>query len=104
MPLNTLEDLLARELSTLVNAEKQSLAVLERLQKASDALRLARLLASHAEETREHASRLDRVFVELDIRPRNGGSGGMKGLRQDCVDLARLRAAGAGTPTRRDLR
>ncbi|MFM1829780.1 MAG: hypothetical protein RLZZ558_120 [Planctomycetota bacterium] len=88
MPLNTLEDLFARELSTLVNAEKQSLAVLEKLQKASDASRLAKLLASHVEETREHVARLDRVFVELDIKPRNGGSGGMKGLRQDCIDLA----------------
>lgn len=90
MPLHTLHDLLMRELSLLSNAEKQSLPLLERLQRTSGNPRLARLLRAHAEETREQIARLDRVFVELGSRPRNGGSGAMRGLRQDCVDLAAM--------------
>lgn len=88
MALHTLHDLLMRELSLLASAEKQSLPVLERLQGRAANPRLARLLRSHAEQTREQVARLDRIFLELESRPRNGATGGMRGLRQDCVDLA----------------
>lgn len=90
MPLHSLHDLLMRELSLLSSAEKQSLPVLERLQKCADNPRLARLLRSHGEETREQIARLDRIFLDLGTRPRNGATGGMRGLRQDCVEIAAM--------------
>ena len=88
MSLHTLHDLLVRELSLLSSAAKQSLPVLERMQRCADSARLARLLRAHADETREQIARLDRIFVELETRPRNGTTGGMRGLRQDCIELA----------------
>ena len=90
MALHTLHDLLLRELSLLSSAEKQSLPVLERLQKCAENPRLTRLLRAHAEETREQIARLDRAFVELEARPRNGATGCMRGLRQDCVEIASM--------------
>lgn len=90
MALHTLHDLLIRELSLLSSGEKQSLPVLERLQKCAENPRLARLLRSHAEETREQIARLDRIFMDLETRPRNGGTGFMRGLRHDCVEIASM--------------
>lgn len=90
MPLNTMKDLLVTQLNELYAAEKHSAEVLPRLAKAASDPGLKSALRSHADETRGRLTRLDGVFNALDERPRaaRAESKGMKGLCQDCLDLA----------------
>jgi ferritin-like metal-binding protein YciE len=93
MPLNTMRDLLINQLNELYGAEKHSAAVLPRLAKAASSSKLGAAFRAHADETREHLSRLESVFEELGASPRAGAraeSKGMKGLCQDCLKLAEM--------------
>jgi len=96
MPLNTMKDLLVDQLKELQAAERHSTDILPRLVKAASSPRLAAALRAHAEETRDHLARLDKVFDEIGVSPRpspRAESRGMKGLCQDCLDLANMATA-----------
>jgi ferritin-like metal-binding protein YciE len=92
MPLNTMKDLLLTQLNELYAAEKHNSEVLPRLARSASNPKLAAAIRSHADETKEHITRLDGVFEELGERPRaaRAETKGMKGLCQDCLSLASM--------------
>ena len=96
MPLNTMRDLLIDQLNELHAAERHSLDVLPKLAKAAASPKLARALRDHAEESKEHLSRLNDVFEELGVRvraPERAESMASKGLCRDCLRLAEMKEA-----------
>jgi ferritin-like metal-binding protein YciE len=93
MPLNTMNNLLIEQINELYGAEKHCAEVLPRLARAASSPKLAAALRSHADQTEEHLSRLESVFEEVGASPRPSTrpeSKGMKGLCQDCMNLANM--------------
>lgn len=106
MPLKTMNDLLVTQLKELYAAEKHSEKVLPTLARSASDPSLSAALRTHAQETREHIARLEKVLDEVlegsDSRPRptaRAETKGMKGLIHDCLDLAKMKNA---TPPVRD--
>jgi hypothetical protein len=66
MPLNTLKDLLVRQLRELQAAEMHSADLLPRLAKAASNPALSDALHRHAAETKEHITRLHNVLQALN--------------------------------------
>jgi ferritin-like metal-binding protein YciE len=62
-----LEALFLEELRELYGAEKQQLLTLSLLKKAASSLRLRNVLASHLDDTGEHARRLEAIFIQLGV-------------------------------------
>ena len=93
MPLNTMKGLLIDQLNELYAAEKHGAEMLPKLMRAASSPKLAAALRSHADETKEHLSRLESVFEGLGAAPRRVESKGMKGLCQDCMKLADMAKA-----------
>ena len=96
MPLNTMKDLLLDQLNELYAAEKHSLEVLPKLAKAASSPKLAQAFRDHAQESKEHLSRLDTIFDDLGTSARTPGraeSKASKGLCQDCLKLASMAKA-----------
>ena len=102
-PMKTLKDLLVEQLNELYASEAHSEAVLARLASATESTTLSEAIRTHIEETRQHLSRLDRVFGEMGLKPvgaKSPGSKqgkaetekaethGSKGLLEDCASIA----------------
>jgi ferritin-like metal-binding protein YciE len=88
MPLDTLHDLLVRELRDLNNAEQQVLDALPLLAQATHNPELKRLLERHHEETRRQLERLARLFDALGASPAGKTSRGVKGLLEEALETA----------------
>jgi ferritin-like metal-binding protein YciE len=81
--LTTLRDALLEEVKDLYDAEKQLVKALPKMAKgaASDDLRTA--LENHLEETRNHVTRLEQVFEQLDERPKGKHCAGIAGIIEE---------------------
>ena len=93
MPLNTLKDLLVRQLRELQAAELHSADLLPRLAKAASNPALSDALHRHAAETKEHITRLHNVLQALNTPAPpalRDETRGMKGLCEDCLALAQM--------------
>ena len=86
--MHSLKDLLVEQLNELYAAESHSHAVLAKLANAASSPKLAEALRMHADETKQHIARLDRVFGEIGGRPRKLETHGCKGLLEDCTEIA----------------
>ena len=86
--MHSLKDLLIEQLNELYAAETHSHPVISRLASAASAPRLAEALRNHADETKQHIARLDRVFGEIGGKPRKLETHGCKGLLEDCTEIA----------------
>ena len=88
MELNSLSDVLVRELGELYSAEQQLVGGLPNMAAAAHSYELREAFESHLQETRSHVERLDQVFADMGIRfiP-SGRCHTMEGLLQDSDDI-----------------
>jgi ferritin-like metal-binding protein YciE len=76
----TLRDLLVEEIKDLYSAEKQLVKALPKVAEAATDEQLRQTILEHLEETKQHVSRLEKVFAELDESPKAKTCEAMKGL------------------------
>jgi ferritin-like metal-binding protein YciE len=62
--------------------------MLTKLAGAASSPKLAEALRAHADETKQHIARLERVFGEIGGKPRKLETHGCKGLLEDCGEIA----------------
>jgi ferritin-like metal-binding protein YciE len=86
-----MKDLLANQLSELRAAEEDGTTLLPELARAASSEELASMLRSHAAETVGHMARLDAIIKDLGLSSlaTRAESNAMRGLRRDCLELAR---------------
>jgi ferritin-like metal-binding protein YciE len=80
LKLNSLRDLLIEELRDLYSAETQLLDALPKMAEAAYSNRLKSALSHHLEETRQHVSRLERIFEQIGEKSSGETCEAMKGL------------------------
>ncbi len=66
MKIEKLSDLFLHTLQDIYFAEKHIIKALPKMVKAADSVELAKALATHLGETREHVTRLEQVFDLLE--------------------------------------
>jgi ferritin-like metal-binding protein YciE len=87
MELDPLEALYVDELKDLWSAEKQILKALPRMIRAAGDKDLKRAFTQHERQTRQHVTRLERIFKQLDASPRGKKCVGMEGLLEEGAEL-----------------
>jgi ferritin-like metal-binding protein YciE len=83
MPVTTLEDLLVDQVRDLFDAEKQLVRALPKMAGAANSEDLQQAIQDHLEETKNHVSRLERVFQELDKPAKGKACKAMRGLVEE---------------------
>jgi ferritin-like metal-binding protein YciE len=83
MKLSTLRELFIDELKDLYSAETQITKALPKLVKASSAPALQQAFEHHLEETKNHVSRLEQIFDQLNESPKGKTCEAMKGLLKE---------------------
>lgn len=94
----TLYDLLLLKLGALLDIEEQIAKALPKLMKAARSESLREAFASHLEETREQAERLQEAFGILDVAAKKIRVEAIRGLSDDCEWIVKS----AKSPTARD--
>jgi ferritin-like metal-binding protein YciE len=87
MELETLKDLFVHELKDLYSAEKQTLKALPKMVKAATHPQLAEGFKMHLEQTKEHATRLEKILGDLDESTRGPKCQGMEGLLKEGAEM-----------------
>ncbi len=87
MKIATLTDLLTEELKDLYSAENQLIKALPKMAKAAESEELRTAFENHLEETRTHAERIEKIAVEMDIKPGGKKCVGMEGLIEEGKEL-----------------
>jgi ferritin-like metal-binding protein YciE len=85
--LATLHDLMVDNLRDLYSAEKQLVQALPRLAKGASDPRLQSAFADHLEATKQHVSRLEEAFTDLDLSARAKHCKGMEGLLEEGKEI-----------------
>lgn len=80
MHIDSLNTLFVHELKDLHSAEKQLEQALPRMAQAATHSDLKKAFETHLKETREHVSRLDRIFNDLNIVKDSVKCEGMEGI------------------------
>jgi ferritin-like metal-binding protein YciE len=80
MKIESLQQLYLEELRDIYDAENQLLKALPKMAKAAQNEELKAAFEQHLEQTEEHVERLNRVFEELDEKPKGTKCEAMKGL------------------------
>jgi ferritin-like metal-binding protein YciE len=80
LKLNSLRDLLLEELRDLYNAEQQLVDALPKMADAAKAPDLKSAFNHHLEQTKQHVSRLERVFARIGEKASGETCEAMKGL------------------------
>jgi ferritin-like metal-binding protein YciE len=83
----SLRDLFVMELSDLYDAENQLIKALPKLAKASASESLRGAFEEHLEKTKEHATRLERIFADMDMPAKREKCKGMQGIVSEGNDL-----------------
>lgn len=81
--MEALRELLIDELSDLYSAEKQLVKALPKMAKAASSENLKAAFESHLAETEEQVNRLERVFQEMDEKPKRKKCKAMEGLIEE---------------------
>lgn len=87
MKLNSFKNLLVEELRDLFDAENQLLRALPALADNVVLPELKNAFITHLEETREHATRLERILSQLGAAPEGNPCKTMSGLIAEAQDL-----------------
>src|ERR1700674_4553043 len=87
MKKNLLRKLYIDELKDLFSAENQLVKALPKMAKAANSEELRSAFEEHLEQTREHVSRLEKVFEQLDESPRGKTCKGMAGLIEEGSEM-----------------
>ena len=91
MELNSLTTIYVVELKDLFSAENQILTALPKMIAAAHSSKLARALAKHERQTREHVNRLQRIFKGLGYGAGGKHCEGMEGLLKEGAGLIKGR-------------
>jgi ferritin-like metal-binding protein YciE len=87
MKMDTLQKLYTDELRDLYNAENQLLKALPKMAKAASSADLKGAFEKHLEQTKGHVKRLEKVFEELDEKPKGKTCRAMKGLIEEGSEI-----------------
>lgn len=87
MKTNRLRHLYIQELKDLYSAENQLVKALPKMAKASTSQDLRDGFEEHLEQTKEHVSRLEKIFKSLDESPKGKKCNGMEGLIEEGSEL-----------------
>jgi ferritin-like metal-binding protein YciE len=87
--VNTLDQLLLRELADLYRMERMLVPALERMSRKATDPELRNAFESHRLETEGHVERLERVFRSLRARPRKGADDVLSAVMQEGERLMR---------------
>lgn len=88
-PVNSLQQLLVRELSDLYAGERLQAKALRGLFAKASNPELRQALERHYAETLQHAERLERVFRAIGVRPRRGADAGITAMLDESKRLLR---------------
>jgi ferritin-like metal-binding protein YciE len=88
-PVNSLQQLLIRELSDLYASERLQAQGLQGLCAKAGNPELRQALERHYAETLQHAERLERVFRVIGVRPRRGAEAGVTAMLDESKRLLR---------------
>jgi ferritin-like metal-binding protein YciE len=80
LQLDSLRDLMVEELRDLYSAETQLLDALPKMAEAASSNQLKSAFSHHLEETRQHVSRLERIFQQIGENSSGETCEAMKGL------------------------
>jgi ferritin-like metal-binding protein YciE len=83
-----LKELYVDELKDIYSAETQLVKALPKMAKAAVSAELRNGFVQHLEQTREHVSRLEQIFDELDETPSGKHCKGMEGLIKEGGEAA----------------
>jgi ferritin-like metal-binding protein YciE len=97
--LNSLDELLSREIKDLHNAETQLVEALPEVAKGVSSPELREALELHLEETKDHVTRLEQVSEILGITPRGETCQAMKAF----IDQENAIIGAEGEPSVKDL-
>ncbi len=86
MPMQTPQDLFVHELSDMHNAEQTIVRMLEEAQGLVQNTQLKDGLRMHADQSRQHAQRIQQVFQQLGATPHPVQCHAIQGLRQELKD------------------
>ena len=84
---NLLRKLYVDELKDLYSAENQLIKALPKMAKATDSEELRNAFEEHLKQTQEHASRLERIFNEMQESPKGKKCRGMEGLIEEGSEM-----------------
>lgn len=87
MSLDTLHDLLVHELKDLYSAEKQLVAALPKMIKATTTPELKEAFTTHLEQTKEHVARVEQAMELIGGSPRGMKCKAMEGLLEEGASL-----------------
>jgi ferritin-like metal-binding protein YciE len=87
MKLNSFKNLLVEELKDTYDAEQQLITALPRLAESAVLPKLREAFINHLEETKQHITRLERIFLELNASPYGNPCKTMSGLIAEVNDL-----------------
>ena len=87
MAMESLHDLYVEELKDLYSAEKQILRALPKMAKKASHEELRSAFQEHLEVTKEHVTRLETIFDELERSPRGKKCKGMEGLIEEGEEM-----------------
>ena len=93
MELASLHELYVEGLRDLYSAEQQILKALPKLRAGATNIEVKDAFATHLAQTEEHVTRLEQIFVELDMSPKGKHCKGMEGLVAEGSDLLKEDAA-----------
>jgi len=84
---NSLRELFVEELRDLYDAENQLIKALPKMAEGSASPELREAFEEHLEQTRNHVTRLEKLFAGLDEKPKGEKCKGMEGLVKEGSDL-----------------
>ena len=87
MKLETLKDLYVQELKDLYSAEMQIIKALPKMVRASTNKQLARGFQAHLAQTKEHATRLEKILKGHDQSTRGPKCKGMEGVLKEGAEM-----------------
>lgn len=87
MELESLRELYVDELKDLYSAENQILKALPKMIKAATSKELKAGFQEHLEQTKEHVTRLEKIFKKLGTTPKGKKCKGMEGVIEDGKEL-----------------
>ncbi|HZT90831.1 MAG TPA: ferritin-like domain-containing protein [Gaiellaceae bacterium] len=90
MQLSTLNDLFVEQLQDLYSAETQLVEALPKMASAASHEELRDAFEQHLAETREHVTRLERIFDELGKSPGGETCEGMRGLIKEGEEILEM--------------
>src|ERR1700758_2118772 len=83
MKESALKELYLKELRDTYDAEKQITKALPKMAKVTSSTQLRQGFEEHLEQTKNHITRLEQIFEELDESPKGESCDGMEGLIEE---------------------